>query len=157
MRFLIALALCFVAVAAVSCGGGDDDTPTLTYETFAPGTLAWVSGFEDGWVKYPRREIFDQPVCNEDRLLGNVPHGAQVRVIQKKTGCSFVTYQVEFLEGDQKGAVGWIREQWLVFDGPPPAGPLEPPGSATPGESAMSGTKFRPSSGIAAIFIRSTE
>ena len=127
MRNILLLAHCALALGAVACGDDDDDTPDLSYETFAPGTVAWVSGFEDGWVKYPRREIFDQPICNEDRVLGNIPHGDEVRVIQKKTGCSFVTYEVEFLEGDQAGAIGWIRERWLVFDGPPPEGPLEPP------------------------------
>ena len=43
-----------------------------------------------------------------------------------------MTYEVEFLEGDQKGAIGWIRERWLVFDGPPPEGPGRPDGFLCP-------------------------
>lgn len=127
MRILLLIAIAVAAFAAAACGDDDDDPPEISYETFAPGTVAWVSGFEDGWVKYPRREIFDQPICNEDRVLGNIPHGDEVLVFRKKMGCHFVSYEVEFLEGEQAGAVGWIREQWLVFDDPPPEGPLEPP------------------------------
>ncbi|MEX2390964.1 MAG: hypothetical protein WD904_05145 [Dehalococcoidia bacterium] len=130
MRIFPLLALCLAALAVAACGD-DDDAPELAYETFAPDTFAYIDGREDDVIKYPTLEIWDQPECNYDRVLGNITHGTKVRVIQKKTGCNFVEYEVEFLEGDQVGQVGWIRERYLLFgDEPPPT--AEPTPTASP-------------------------
>jgi hypothetical protein len=129
MRLLLLLGLGLAALACAACGGDDDDKPDLTYETFAPDSFAYIDGREDGIVKYPNLEIWDQPICNYDRVLGNVLHATKVKVLQKKTGCNFVEYQVEFISGDQEGLIGWIRERYLSFED-------EPPPTATPTPAA---------------------
>jgi hypothetical protein len=128
MKFLILLTLCLAALAA-ACGDDDDggEDFDLSYETYEPARTAYITGFTEGWVKFPNLEIWEQPECNYDSVLGNVLHGTEVRVLQKKTGCPFVEYEVELISGDQTGRVGWIRERYLAFDEPPPTGPVEPP------------------------------
>jgi hypothetical protein len=125
MRLLILLALSLTALGFAACRGDDDDKPDLVYETFAPESFAYIDGREDGLVKYPNLEIWDQPECNYDRVLGNVLHATKVKVLQKKTGCNFVEYEVQFISGDQEGQIGWIRERYLSFED-------EPPETATP-------------------------
>ncbi len=120
MRFLIPL-VAGLAVLAMACG---DDGLDLAYETFSPEEIAYITGIEDGEVKYPRIEIWDQPRCNYDRVLGNALHGTEVRVIQKKTGCVHVQYEVELLEGDQTGMVGWLWAEFLHLGNEPPPGDL---------------------------------
>ena len=125
MRILFFL-VAGLAVLAIACG--DDDGEDLAYETFGPEERAYITGIEDGDLKYPRAEIWDQPECNYDRVLGNAVHGTEVRVIQKKTGCSQKIYEeqyeVELLEGDQTGMVGWLQAKFLHFGDEPPPGDL---------------------------------
>ena len=53
---------------------------------------------------------------------------ARASVIQKKTGCSQKIYEeqyeVELLEGDQTGMVGWLQAKFLDFGDEPPPGDL---------------------------------
>jgi hypothetical protein len=137
MRVLLALAAA-VACLGAACGDDDDGAADLTYETYGPEAIAYINGFEDGVFKYPRLEIWEQPECNYDRVLGNAVHGTKVRLIRKKTGCNFTEYEVEFLEGDQTGQVGWIRERFLhLRDEPPPtAPPTSTPAASSAGEES---------------------
>ena len=122
MRTLFFLAA-GLAVLIVACGD-DDGNFDIAYETFSQGEIAYITGIEDGDLKYPRIEIWDQPACNYDSVLGNAHHGTEVRVIRKKTGCLHVQYEVELLEGDQAGMVGWLRAEFVHFGDEPPPGDL---------------------------------
>jgi hypothetical protein len=124
MRVLTVLFLPLLAAVLISACGDDDDSFDLTYETYAPEAIAYLTGFENDVFKYPVVEIWVQPECNYDAVAGNAYHGTKVRLIRKKTGCTFTEYEVEFLEGDQTGKTGWVRERYLHFgDDPPPTAP----------------------------------
>lgn len=141
MRSVLLTALLVTALAVAACGDDDEDTPELTYETFAPGTTAYITGYFGDEFRYPNIEIWDQPECNYDRVLGNAFHGTKVRLIQKKTGCLFPEYEVELLEGDQVGQVGWLRERYVHLGEEPP----EPwPATGTPTQAPEASPSAEP-------------
>jgi hypothetical protein len=136
-RRLIAVAAVLLTLTWVACGddgdggsgatGGANPADETKVEPVEEGVLGYINGNVDGTVKFPVLELWDIPGCTCDKLIANTPHGTRIKVLNKKPNCNGVPYEVELLDGEQKGARGWVLERFILLgDEPPGNEPFNP-------------------------------
>jgi hypothetical protein len=120
-RLLAGLTLALIVLAALSCGGGGGDDEEDATE-FPEDTFGIVDGRgPDGTANRPIIELWQIPGCTCDELITNTLHGTRVRLLRQKEDCPGAPIEVELLDGDKAGTIGWVWPgRWVTIDGETP-------------------------------------